>query len=73
MKQLHIRNMNAQTTEEDVWRFLCQYVTPNNIVFIKKNHTCARIKFVHHEYANIVRKNLDGKHFCFIFSYNFIY
>ncbi|CAH1723367.1 unnamed protein product [Aphis gossypii] len=61
MKQLHIRNMNAQTTEEDIWKILCQHVTPNNIVFIKKNNTCARIKFIRHEYADIVRKNLDGK------------
>lgn len=61
MKQLHIRNMNAQTTEEDVWKILCQHVTPNNIVFVKKNNTCARIKLLRHEYADIVRKNLDGK------------
>jgi len=52
--------MNAQTTEEDIWKILCQHVTPNNIVFIKKNNTCARIKFIRHEYADIVRKNLDG-------------
>lgn len=62
MKQLHIRNMNAQTSEANVWKLLCQHVTPNNIVFIKKNNTCARIKFVHHEYADIARKNLDGKY-----------
>lgn len=60
MKQLHIRNMNAQTTEDDIWKLLCQKVTPNNIVFIKKNNTCCRIKFVRHEYADIVRKSLDG-------------
>lgn len=62
MKQLHIRNMNVYTTEEDIWKILCEHVTPNNIVFIKKNNTCARIKFIHHEYADIVRKNLDGKY-----------
>ncbi|XP_025412581.1 probable RNA-binding protein 46 [Sipha flava] len=60
MKQLHIRNMNSQTTEEDIWKLICQHVTPNNIVFIKKNNTCARIKFTRHEYADLVRKNLDG-------------
>lgn len=65
MKQLHIRNMNSQTTEEDMWKLLCQQVSPNNIVFIKKNNTCARIKFVKHEFANLVRKNLDGKHLTF--------
>lgn len=52
--------MNAQTTEDDIWKLLCQHVTPNTIVFIKKNNTCARIKFVDHEYADIIRKNLDG-------------
>lgn len=54
--------MNAQTSEEDVWNLVSQYVTPNKIVFIKKNSTCVRIKFVHHEYANLVRKNLDGEY-----------
>jgi len=54
--------MNVYTTEEDIWKILCEHVTPNNIVFIKKNNTCARIKFIHHEYADIVRKNLDGKY-----------
>lgn len=53
--------MNTQTTEEDMWKLLCQYVAPNNIVFIKKNNTCARIKFIRHECADLVRKNLDGK------------
>lgn len=61
MKQLHIRNMNALTTEEDIWKILCQCVAPNNIVFIKKNNTCARIKFICHEYADRIRKHLDGK------------
>lgn len=60
MKQLHIRNINGQTTEYDVSTILGQYVSPNKIVFIKKNNTCARIKFLHHEYADTVRKNLDG-------------
>lgn len=59
--------MNAQSTEEDIWKILCQHVTPNNIVFIKKNNTCARIKFTRHEYADLVRKNLDG-----IYIYLFI-
>lgn len=53
--------MNAQTSEEDVWNLVSQYITPNKIVFIKKNSTFARIKFVNHEYADIVRDNLDGK------------
>lgn len=53
--------MNAQTSEEDIWNLVSQYVAPNKIVFIKKNSTCVRIKFVHHEYADIVRKNLDGE------------
>lgn len=61
MKQLHIRNMNAQTSEEDIWKLLCLHIKPNNIVFIKKNNTCARVKFVSHEYADLIRKNLDGK------------
>lgn len=61
MKQLHIRNINTQTTEEDVWKVLCQDIKPNNIVFIRKNNTCARIKFTHHGFADLVRKNLDGK------------
>jgi len=68
MKQLHIRNMNVHTTEEDIWKILCEHVTPNNIVFIKKNNTCARIKFIHHEYADIVRKNLDGKYIFIIYK-----
>lgn len=66
MKQLHIRNMNAQTSEEDIWKLLCQHITPNNIVFIKKNNTCARVKFVRHEYADLIRKNLDGKYIIII-------
>lgn len=67
MKQLHLRNMNVQTTEDDIWKMLCQHVTPNNIVFIKKSNTCARIKFVRHEYADLVRKNLDGMN-SFVFN-----
>jgi len=54
--------MNVHTTEGDIWKILCEHVTPNNIVFIKKNNTCARIKFIRHEYADTVRKNLDGKY-----------
>lgn len=61
IKQLHIRNINAQTTEEDVRKVLCQDIAPKNVLFIKKNNTCARIKFTHHGYADLVRKNLDGK------------
>jgi len=60
MKQLHIRNINRQTTEYDISTILSQYVAPNKIVFIKHNNTCARIKFLHHDCADTVRKNLDG-------------
>jgi len=60
--------MNTHTTEEDLWNNVCQYVEPVNVVFIKKNNTCARIKFIHHEYADLVRKNLDGKNFLNLFE-----
>ncbi|XP_050538047.1 RNA-binding protein 47-like [Daktulosphaira vitifoliae] len=61
MSQLHVRNMNVLTTEDDLWKLVVQYVNPNHILLIRKNNTCARIKFSQHEYANLVRRNLDGK------------
>lgn len=69
--------MNALTSKEDIWKLICQHVAPSSVVFIKKNNTCCRIKFVEHEYADIVRKNLDGNykivvHFssCYLFVVN---
>lgn len=52
--------MNALTTEDDIWKIVCQHVAPNTVVFIKKNNTCARIKFYCHEHADLLRKHLDG-------------
>lgn len=55
--------MNVHTTEGDLWKYVSQHVEHNTIVFIKKNNTCARIRFINHEYANVIRKNLDGNFF----------